>query len=103
SITVSQGGNYMVEMDYGTYCSTSANTLSNTITINAGTSVGIAINPPAKTTLCSGETVSLEANITGQGLTYTWYKDDVAITTPTVDDAVYTVNASTTGFAGDYA
>ncbi|MCG2459219.1 gliding motility-associated C-terminal domain-containing protein [Flavobacteriaceae bacterium F89] len=103
SVTVSQTGNYAVEMDYGSICSSSANTLSNSIAINAGTSLGIAINPPAKTALCNGETVSLEANITGQGLTYTWYKDDVAITSPTVDDATLMVNASTAGFEGDYS
>lgn len=103
SISVSQTGNYSVEMDYGSVCSSSANTLSNNISVTAGTSLGIAINPPAKTALCTGETVSLEANITGQGLTYTWYKDNVAITSPTVDDATLIVDASTAGFEGDYS
>ncbi len=102
SITITQAGIYNVELDYGSICSGSANTLSNDITITLGTSLGIAINPPAKTNLCPGETVALISNITGQGLTYTWYKDGVAITTPTVDNDTYTVNASIAGFEGNY-
>jgi len=38
----------------------------------------------------------------GQGLEYIWYKDGVAITTATVDDHIYTINAATAGFEGDY-
>ncbi len=102
SLTTSQAGMYSVEIDYG-FCSGSANTLSNAIDVTTGTSLGIAINPPAKTALCSGETQDLEANIMSMGLTYTWYKDGVAITTPTIDDHIYTVDASVAGFEGDYA
>ena len=101
SITVSQSGMYNVEIDYGS-CSGSGNTLSNLIDVTVGSSLGIAINPPAKTSLCSGETVDLVANITGMGLTYTWFKDGTAITSPTVDDDTYTVDASIAGFEGDY-
>lgn len=102
SITVSQAGMYNVELDYGSVCSGSANTLSNTIDITTGTRLGVAINPPAKTALCSGETAVLEANIIDQGLTYTWYKDGAAITAPTVDDDTYMVDGSVAGFEGDY-
>ncbi len=101
SITVSQAGMYIAEIDYGS-CSGSGNTLSNIIDVTTGSSLGIAINPPAKTDLCSGETVDLVANIIGMGLTYTWFKDGVAITSPTVDDDTYTVDASSPGFEGDY-
>ena len=101
SISVSQGGMYNVEIDYGS-CSGSGNTLSNLIDVTVGSSLGIAINPPAKTSLCSGETVDLVANITGMGLTYTWFKDGTAITSPTVDNDTFTVDASSTGFEGDY-
>ncbi len=100
-ITVSQAGMYNVEIDYGA-CSGSGNTLSNLLDITTGTSLGIAIDPPAKTDLCSGETTDLVANITGAGLTYVWYKDGAAITLPTVDDDTYTVDASVSGFDGDY-
>ncbi|WP_394748023.1 T9SS type B sorting domain-containing protein [Spongiimicrobium salis] len=96
----SDAGMYVVEIDYGS-CSGSAS-LSNTIEITTGTSLGLSINPPAETALCAGVTQDLEANITGQGLTYTWFKDGIAITTPTVDDSTYTVNASIAGFEGDY-
>lgn len=101
SITVVQGGMYNAEIDFGS-CSGSGNTLSNLIDVTSGSSLGIAINPPAKTALCSGESVALNANITGQGLTYTWFKDGTAITPPAVDDASYTVDASVAGFEGSY-
>jgi len=101
SITVTQAGMYNVEIDYGS-CSGSGNTLSNIIDVTTGSSLGIAINPPAKTNLCSGETVDLVANIIGMGLTYTWFKDGTAITSPTIDDDTYTVDASVSGFEGDY-
>ena len=101
SITVSQAGMYIAEIDYGS-CSGSGNTLSNIIDVSTGTSLGIAINPPAKTDLCSGETVDLIANIVGMGLTYTWFKDGAAITSPTIDDDTFTVDASSPGFEGDY-
>ncbi len=101
SITVTQGGMYNVEIDYGS-CSGSGNTLSNLIDVTGGSSLGIAINPPPSTDLCAGETVTLEANITGQGLTYTWFKDGQAVTSPAVDASTYLVDAGVTGFEGDY-
>ncbi len=101
AITVTQGGMYNAEIDFGS-CSGSGNTLSNLIDVTTGSSLGIAINPPAKTALCAGETVALNANITGQGLTYTWFKDGAPITTPAVDASTYTVDASVAGFEGSY-
>ncbi len=101
SVSVSQSGMYAVEIDFGS-CSGSGNTLSNLIDVTSGSSLGVAINPPANTALCAGETVSLQANITGQGLTYTWFKDGTAITSPTIDDATYLVDAGATGFEGEY-
>ncbi len=102
SISVTQGGMYNVEIDYGS-CSGSGSTLSNLIDVTSGTSLGIAINPPANTDLCPGETVTLEANISGMGLTYTWFKDGAAVTSPTVDDHTYLVDANIAGFDGDYS
>jgi len=101
SVSVNQGGMYAVEIDFGS-CSGSGNTLSNLIDVTTGASLGIAINPPASTALCSGETVSLDANISGQGLTYTWFKDGTPITSPTIDDSSFIVDANTTGFEGEY-
>lgn len=101
SISVTLGGMYNAEIDYGA-CSGSGNTLSNLIDVTTGVSLGIAINPPAKTDLCSGETQLLEANITGQGLTYTWFKDGTPVTAPTVDAATFLVDAGVPGFEGDY-
>lgn len=102
SLTISQAGIYNVELDYGTICSGSANTLSNDITISAGNNLGIAINPPTTTTLCPGESTALVSNISGQGLSYTWYQNGTAITIPTVNNDTFTVNASLAGFEGDY-
>ena len=99
SITVSQAGMYNVEIDYGA-CSGSGNTLSNIIDVTTGASLGIAINPPAKTDLCAGETENLEANINNPSLTYTWFKDGTAI--PSSDNYIFTVDASVPGFEGDY-
>ncbi|MEC8832366.1 MAG: gliding motility-associated C-terminal domain-containing protein [Bacteroidota bacterium] len=101
SITVSEPGMYYVELDYGD-CSGSANTLSNTIEISTGTSSGLAINGASNLELCPGETQVLEANITGMGLTYTWYKDGTIISGPTVEGSIYTVNSNTAGFEGSY-
>ncbi len=101
SITVSQGGMYNVEIDFGS-CSGSGNTLSNLIDVTSGSSLGIAINPPAKTTLCAGESITLEANIAGQGLTYTWFKDEQIVSGPAVDGDTFLVDASAAGFEGDY-
>ena len=99
SITVSQAGMYNVEIDYGA-CSGSGNTLSNIIDVTTGASLGIAINPPAKTDLCAGETENLEANINNASLTYTWFKDGAAI--PSSNNYIYSVDASVPGFEGDY-
>ena len=101
SITVNQAGMYNVEIDYGA-CSGSGNTLSNLIDVTTGSSLGIAINPPSKTALCAGETEVLTANIAGMGLTYTWFKDGSPVTSPTIDDHTYTVDANIAGFEGDY-
>ncbi|QLG47236.1 gliding motility-associated C-terminal domain-containing protein [Costertonia aggregata] len=101
-LTVNQVGMYQVEVDYGTCSISGGGTLSNIIDVTLGSSLGLAINPPSKTDLCSGETASLQANITGQGLTYTWFKDGAAITSPTVDADTYIVDASVAGFEGDY-
>ncbi len=99
SITVTSSGMYNVEVDYGA-CSGSGNTLSNLIDVTSGSSLGIAINPPAKTDLCSGETQNLEANINNPSLTYTWYKNGTVI--PSSNNYIYTVDASSPGFEGDY-
>ena len=99
SITVTASGMYNVEIDYGA-CSGSGNTLSNIIDVTTGTSLGVAINPPAKTDLCSGETMPLEANINNPSLTYTWYQNGAVI--PSSNNYIYTVDASSPGFEGDY-
>lgn len=102
SITVSQNGMYFVEIDYGPNCSGSANTLSNTIEIQTGTSPGIAITASSSTTLCAGQTVDLVANINDPSWTYTWFQNGIAITTPTLGNSSFTVDSSIANFDGDY-
>ncbi|WP_067038121.1 gliding motility-associated C-terminal domain-containing protein [Allomuricauda sp. CP2A] len=102
SITVSTPGMYYVELDYGSVCSGSANTLSNTIEINNGSSMGIAINGDSDIELCPGAPHTLEANISGMGLTYTWYKDGNIISGPTLEASTLAINTSVDGFEGDY-
>lgn len=101
SITVSESGMYYVELDYGN-CSGSANTLSNTVEISTGTSSGLAINSASTIAICPGETQVLEANISGQGFTYTWYKDGSIVSGPTVNASTFSVNAGISGFEGSY-
>ncbi|MCR9226365.1 MAG: gliding motility-associated C-terminal domain-containing protein [Flavobacteriaceae bacterium] len=101
SITVSDPGMYYVELDYGD-CSGSANTLSNTIEISTGTSSGLAITGASNITVCPGDTHLLEANISGEGLTYKWYKDGTVVSGPTVDASTFTVDAGSSGFEGSY-
>lgn len=102
TITVSEPGMYYVELDYGSVCSGSANTLSNYITISTGNSMGIAINGANSVEVCPGDPITLEANISGQGYTYSWYKDGTKISGPTVDASTYSINTSAAGFEGDY-
>lgn len=101
SITVSEPGIYYVELDYGD-CSGTANTLSNTIEISTGTSSGLAINGESNVEICPGETHILESSISGEGLTYTWYKDGSIVSGPTVDASTFTVDAGISGFEGSY-
>lgn len=102
SITVSTPGMYYVELDYGSVCSGSANTLSNTIEISNGSSLGIAINGDSDVELCPGDSYTLEANITGMGLTYTWYKDGNIISGPTLEASTLDINTGVDGFEGSY-
>ncbi len=101
-ITATEEGVYSVEIDYGFSCSGSANTLSNTIQISFIAPLNIAITAASNTAICSGQTVMLNANVSDANLTYTWFKDDAAITTPTMGQSTYTVDGSVNGFAGNY-
>src|SRR5690606_11383957 len=103
SITVSEPGVYFVEVDYGKICSGSANTLSNSITIVAGESLGIAIQGENNLELCPGTEHVLRANLAATGHYYTWYKDGTAVTGPTLDASTYTVTTDNAGFEGEYA
>ena len=103
TLTVSEPGMYFVEVDYGTVCSSSANTLSNSITIVTGESLGIEISGEDSIELCPGTQHLLEANLADTGYSYTWYKDGRVISGPTVDANTYTVSADEAAFKGEYA
>ncbi|MBU2995901.1 gliding motility-associated C-terminal domain-containing protein [Cellulophaga baltica] len=103
SITVSEAGSYTAEIDYGLTCSGSAGTLSNMITVETGTALGVTINEPTTTTFCEGETADpLEATIAEADLYYTWYKDDVEVEARTQGAYAYTIDTNTADFSGDY-
>ena len=103
SITVSSAGMYSVEIDYGPVCSGSAGTLSNLITVNSGTALGVTINPPTKTAFCAGETApALEATIADANIYYTWYKDGTVVKAKTKGAYTYTIDTNNATFSGDY-
>ncbi|TAI47568.1 gliding motility-associated C-terminal domain-containing protein [Flagellimonas allohymeniacidonis] len=101
-ITVSTPGMYYVELDYGSVCSGSANTQSNTIEITTGSASGIAINGASTVSLCAGDPYTLVSNISGLGLTYTWYKDGSVVAGPTLEGHTFNINTSVSGFEGNY-
>ena len=102
SITTDQAGSYQVEIDYGAACSGSANTLSNTIDVTITTPVGIALNTPAQTALCNGDSVLLEANVNDGDLLYTWYRDGVEVAAPLLGNSTYLVSTADSDFEGSY-
>ncbi|KQC30632.1 gliding motility-associated C-terminal domain-containing protein [Flagellimonas eckloniae] len=102
SLTVSTAGMYYVELDYGSVCSGSANTLSNTIEITTGSGLGVAISGSDDIGLCSPDPYTLQANLNGSGLTYTWYKDGNIVSGPTLEGHTYDIDTTIDGFAGSY-
>ncbi len=104
SITVTESGYYVVELDYGSTCSGSANTQSLSIEVQIGSSVGLALNTPPKTELCSGESAPpLEANMNYPDLYYTWYKDGNIIQASTLGAYTYGIDTNDATFPGDYS
>ncbi|MEO1011971.1 MAG: gliding motility-associated C-terminal domain-containing protein, partial [Bacteroidota bacterium] len=100
SITVSTSGMYMAFIDYGPNCTGAGNTESNFIDVTAGTSSGIAIEPPSTSELCSGQTETLTSSVTDGSYSYQWFKDGVALAGATTIS--YAVDGSVAGFEGDY-
>lgn len=100
-ITVSEPGMYFMEIDYG-QCTSSGNTLSNTIELFLGATQNVSIDPPTNTALCAGDMEPLQANLGGNGLTYTWYRDNEIVAGPQVDNDTFLVDASQPNFAGNY-
>ncbi|MEQ9581124.1 MAG: gliding motility-associated C-terminal domain-containing protein, partial [Arenibacter sp.] len=104
SIEVSESGYYVVELDYGSTCSGSANTQSLSIEVEIGTSVGLALNPPAETALCSGQNYApLEASMNYPDLAYTWYKGSTIVQPSTLGAYTYSIDTNDANFPGDYS
>ncbi len=104
TIEVSESGYYVVELDYGSTCSGSANTQSLSIEVQIGTSVGLALNPPAETALCSGQSYPpLEANMNYPDLSYTWYKGSTIVQPSTLGAYTYTIDTNNANFPGEYS
>lgn len=101
SVLADSNGVYQAFIDYGVTCTGSGNTDSNfTMVTIGGSGMGIAINPPSKTSLCVGDTEVLSINLTDPSWAYQWFKDNTAI--PGATGTSYTVDANTAGFEGDY-
>ncbi|MGB3150641.1 MAG: gliding motility-associated C-terminal domain-containing protein [Maribacter sp.] len=101
TLNVSQSGMYNAFVDYGPVCTGSGNTDSNIVDVTIGaTGTGIAINAPSKTALCSTDTEALSISSTDPSWNYQWYKDGNPIAGAVATS--YTVDASNTGFEGDY-
>lgn len=101
TLLANQSGIYTAVVDYGAICTGSGNTDSNSIdVVIGGAGLGIAIRPPTKTALCSGDTETLAIDSTDPSWNYRWYKNNIAI--PGATGTSYTVNASNADFEGDY-
>lgn len=87
---------YTVEVSDG------ASTITNAIVISVDTLPSAVITPASSTTICSGSQVLLNANM-GNGLSYQWKKDNVAISGANTSSyqasasGLYSVVISTTG------
>jgi hypothetical protein len=102
TINIAQSGMYNALIDYGPICTGSGNTDSNIVDVTIGSGgSGIAVSPPSKTALCSGDTETLAINTTDPSWNYQWYKENVAIAGAI--GTTYTVNAANAGFEGSYA
>jgi len=101
SVLADTNGVYQAFIFYGDACTGTSNAFSNApeVIICSGNQ-GIAINPPTRTALCSGETETLQINNTDAAWSYQWYKDGTAISGATLEN--YIVDASVSEFEGDY-
>ncbi|MBT8237919.1 MAG: gliding motility-associated C-terminal domain-containing protein, partial [Croceitalea sp.] len=102
SLDVVDSGMYYVEIDYGVNCSGSANTLSNTIEVVAVPPLNVTISAAGNTSLCTGDSVMLNANINEPTYEYTWFQNNIAITAPTLGASSFLVDASISDFEGEY-
>lgn len=101
ALVVLEAGTYAAELDYGS-CAGSGNTLSNQMQVTIGTRIGIEINPPEKTSICFGELLNLQANVTDPNLSYVWFRDGNPLTSPTFGDFTFALDASEPNFSGKY-
>lgn len=102
TLNVTQTGMYNAYVDYGISCTGSGNTDSNIVDVTIGSSgIGIAVNTPSKTLLCSTDTETLSINKTDASWNYQWYKDGSPILGAI--GTTYTVDASKAEFEGEYA
>lgn len=100
TITITQSGMYQALVDYGD-CTFNGNTDSNIVTVTIGsTGAGVGITTPSKTALCAGDSETLMIDTTDPSWSYEWYKDNTVISGAT--STSYTVDASVSGFEGDY-
>lgn len=85
SYTATLSGNYTVSITLGTN-----NAVSDPVTVTVNSAPTATITPAGSTSICNGNSVTLNAN-TGSGLSYQWYKNDTLIINAT--SATYNANA----------
>lgn len=101
TLNVLESGIYQAFIYYGPNCTGSGNTDSNFVDVTIGsTGMGVGINTPTKTALCTGDTETLSIDSTDPSWSYQWYKDGQKVTGAI--GTSYIVDASNTGFEGDY-
>lgn len=94
SLPITEGGNYRVEVDYGT-CS--LNAYSNVVTVTITQSETLTISTQGNVTaICPTTGLLISSMISSSGYTYQWYRNSVSI--PGAINATYTATQE-----GDYS
>ena len=94
SLPITEGGNYRVEVNYGT-CSLNAYSNVVTVTITQFETLTISSQGNA-TSICPSSGLLLTSTIASSGYTYQWYRNSVLI--PSATNATYTATQE-----GDYS
>lgn len=80
SLLINSTGNYYVEVDYGNFCSGgTASNIIQAIDGGAGSSETVSITSDGTESCDLAVDITFTSSVTDSNYTYTWYKDDVAL------------------------